>query len=189
MASKPPVKIVDPVTDANELTITANGGAEVEGVVADGASVASVNPVLVAGEDPSGDAMNLQLNASGELVVSSGGISGTTNVEFGTTASLAAGASADVDTADIAASTSTLKQISVGGEQPFFFTVSRVENAVVTQISAEMHGQGGETVHWAPQVEPQLTGGAAGLDAWRVSVTNNDNNKAATYGVTIEHLT
>jgi len=206
MASKPPVKIVDATVDANELSIDASGNASiainqvdtavvigtnsvpVQGAGADGAAVVG-NPNLVAGIDGGGLAQTLSVDATGALNVNTGGVSGTANVEFGATASLAAGASADVDTADIAATTSTLRQVSVASEQPFFFTVSRVENAVVTQVSGEMHGQGGETVFWRTAVDAQLTGGAAGLDAWRVSVTNNDNNKVSVSNVTFEHTT
>lgn len=187
-ASKQPVKLVDPTTDANELAITARGSAEIEGTVADGATAAGVQPVIIGGVDSGGDAQNLNVNTDGSINVTLAA-GGTSNVEFGTTASLAAAASADIDTADIAASTTTLKQITVAGEQPFFFTVSKVENAVATIVTGEMHGDAGSSIHYIPQVDLASTGGAAGLDAWRVSITNNDNNKASTFSATIEHVT
>lgn len=187
-ASKQPVKLVDPTTDANELAITSRGSAEIEGTVADGAAATGVQPVIIGGVDSGGDAQNLLIGTDGQLSVSIVA-GGTGNTEFGDTGALAAAASANVDTADIAASLTTLKQVSVAGEQPFFFVVSKVENAVATAVSGEMHGAAGATVHWEPQVTLTSTGGAAGLDAWRVAITNNDNSKTATFHATVEHIT
>lgn len=144
---------------------------------------------MVAGVDGGGLVQQLSVDSSGVLNVNTTGAGGTKVFTNGTTASLAAGASADIDTADIASATgSDLLQVCVGSEQPIFFTISTVEDGTATVVAGPIYVNDGTTYCWdVPADAVSLTGGNAGLDAFRISITNNDNNKAATSTALICH--
>lgn len=183
-SSKQPVKLVDPTTDANELAITSRGSAEIEGTVADGATAAGVQPVIIGGVDESGDASNVFVTTDGAIKITAG--SGTPTIEGAASVLLAAAASSTISGSEVPATgTTTLHQVAVASEQPFFFTVASEEDSAQTIHTGEMHGAAGHTVIWdVPIAGIQVTGGNPGLDRFQVIVTNNDNNKSAVINAT-----
>ena len=129
---------------------------------------------------------------SGEVFIYlvSGSSSDIIHLDKGTTASLVVGASADIDTSDITdTAQATLTQVTVAGSQPFSFTVSTLVNGVAVTVSDPQHGQAGETVEWAVPVDAIVLTGTVGVDGFRITVTNTDNNKAAAYSANISYRT
>lgn len=191
MASIPSAKIVAP-DGSDEANVTSAAlHVTPEGRDADGAAI-TVNPIPVAGVDGGGLVQQLSTDTSGVLnvnVVSTVGAVGTKTIESAGTNALAAGANADLDTADIASTNlSSLTDIWVGGEQPGSYTISALENGAVTQGPiGPFYFAAGETHHWSTGGSTDvitLNGGTAGLDAFRVNVINEDNNKSGDFDAT-----
>ena len=170
-------------TNAQTLLTDASGRLNIVGAAADGAAVAG-NPVLVAGTDGT-NAQTISVDANGNVnvVVQAATVTWTKTVV--TTASTAAGATATADTADLGAGPFYLRKVIVGAEQPFHFTVSEVVNATATVVVGRTFGTANESkVLDFERGMISVAGGNAGLDAFRVIATNNDNSKAVTFTVT-----
>lgn len=188
MSSIPSAKIVHPA-GTDEVTVTNSAlHTTPEGRDADGAAL-TVNPIPIAGADGSGDVQTLSTDTDGNLNVNvvSNTEAGTPSLETDSSAALAAGASDDLDTADItSANLSSLTDVWVGGEQPGSYTISTVEDATATVVAGPFYFAAGETHHWHVDRQDVVTlnGGNAGLDAFRVTVTNEDNNRASDYTAT-----
>ena len=192
MASIPTAKIAKPDgTDEVEVTSSALHTTP-EGRDADGAAL-TVNPIPIAGVDGSANVQTISTDTAGVVNVNvvSTGSAGTKTIESDTTAALAAAASADLETADIAsANLSHLTKVWVGGEQPGSYTISTVQDGTATVVAGPFYFQAGEThVTEIDRDTITLNGGNAGTDAFRVSVTNEDNNKAGDYAATFCFLT
>jgi hypothetical protein len=140
--------------------------------------------VLVQGDDGT-DRKNVLVDTDGHLqvdVLTGGGSSTPTSpaVELDSSSGTAAGASADLDTSD-QASNRDLWGIMISASVPWKAQVKKVEDDTPANLSGIVFGRANEAVYVLPP-HPDfwtLTGGAAGLDAFRVTVTNMDGQKAA----------
>lgn len=186
------VGLEDTAGNAQFLQGDTAGNLFVAGPDADGAA-STANPVLIGGEDNVGNVQTLSTDTSGNLNVNvvSEGSNETVTLDDPAGQSLAAGVSGDFDTADIAsANESDLRQLVVSGTQPWTATVSTVEDGTATVVARGLSGQAGESVIWdIPQDAISLNGGNAGLDAFRVTVTNEDNNKTGDFDVIAVYFT
>lgn len=193
MASIPHVRIIDRVS-GQEGAVLGNQQQVVGGSTADG--IANTDfPVMVGGRDGGGLAQVVSTDSAGVVNVNvvSSGAAGTKTLDPTTIAgqTIAAGASADFDTADIAsANTSSLIQLTVSGEQAWEATISTVVDGTATQVTAPITGEAGDTVIWDLDTDTiTLNGGNAGLDAFRINVANIDNNKPGDYYVNVCYRT
>ena len=112
-------------------------------------------------------------------------------IEFATSAVLTPSSSEDLDSTTNIADTVTaeLRGVWVASEQPFFFTISTVENGVATVRTGFFHGLPSSTVILEFPAGLFPITGTAGVDNYRVSVTNNDNNKDALISATFYYRT
>jgi hypothetical protein len=140
--------------------------------------------VLIQGDDGT-DRHNVLVDTSGHLqvdVLTGGGSDSpaTPVVATANSTNTAAGSSADLDTADQAANRD-LWGVIVSASVPFKVQIKKVEDATPSNLSALIFGRPNEAVYIEPPHQDfwTLTGGAAGLDAFRASVTNMDNSQAA----------
>lgn len=167
------------------------GNLFIAGPDADGAA-ASANPVQIGGVDGSSNVQAVSTDASGNVNVNIVSGAGGTPIEHEVDApvpagqSIAAGASFDFDTADLDGQDHTLVQVTVAGTQAWTARVYTVEDGTEDQLTAPIAGAAGETVIWdIPSGAVALTGGNVGLDAFRVEITNQDNNSSGVFAVNI----
>lgn len=190
MPSIPHVRIIDRISE-QETSVLGNQQTVVGGSVADGV-VSTDQPVAVGGRDSGGVSRVLNTDNQGSLILSPE-ISGTPVLDPTTIAgqTIAAGANADFDTADIASTNSSeLVQVTIAGEQTWTAFISTVVNGVATQVTAPVTGAAGVTFEWNVLAGAvALNGGTAGLDAFRVNVTNTDNNKTGDFYVNVSYRT
>lgn len=158
---------------------------EVQGTAADGAAAAG-DPVRVGGTDGSGNVQNVITDTDGHLqvdVLTGGGSDTPTSpaTEDVTSAALAAGASADLDSTDVGATTLKLTQVIMAASVPFKARLMTVADAVESVIAVFFHMAGGGTVIWNSPHRDYVQQGAAGagFDGFRVEMTNMDNADAA----------
>jgi hypothetical protein len=113
-------------------------------------------------------------------VITGGGTETPTNpvLSTQTSASLAAGSSVALTTAE--ATSKKLRKVVVWASVPFKATLTTVDNASESAVKA--YGGGAAFSPWTfdtPHRNYITLGATAGLDAFRVNVTNLDNNSAA----------
>jgi hypothetical protein len=101
-------------------------------------------------------------------------------VEDITSASLAAGASVDLDSTDVGAATQKLTQVDIWASVPYKARIITVANAVET-IRTVLGGQALVPVIWTSPHKDYVQQGpaGAGFDGFRVEMTNLDNVDAA----------
>ena len=164
---------------------------EVQGTAADGAAPVG-DPVLIAGWDGT-NVQQLKTDVNGELQVDvlSGGSEVTptnpTN-NFANSTATAAGASADLDTAEITEA-EKLWGVAVSASVAFKVQIKKVENAASTNLSSLVFGRANEVLWLAPPHRDfwSHVGASAGLDVFRASVTNMDNSQAADLHATFHY--
>lgn len=156
---------------------------QMQGPAADGAAPVG-NPLFVAGFDGT-NVQALKTDANGELqvdVLSGGGEPTPTNptIDVASSTATAAGASADLDSAEITEA-EKLWECQISASVPFKAQVKAVENGVARNLSNLIFGRANELIRWKPPHRDFAThaGASAGLDVFRVTVTNMDNAKAA----------
>ena len=179
--------------NARGLLTDTSGRQRIVGAGADGAATVG-DPVLIGGTDGV-NTQTISTDNTGAVNVNivSTGAAGTKTLDPTTIAgqTIAANANADFDTADIAsANESGLIQVTISGTQPWSADIFTVEDGTATQVTAPITGEAGKTVIW--DIDPAaitLNGGNAGLDAFRVNITNEDNNKDGDYFVNICYRT
>jgi len=157
---------------------------EIQGTAADGAAAAG-DPVQIGGVDGSGNMQSLLTDTDGHLqvdVLTGGGADtpSSPSAEDITSASLAAGATTDLDSTDVGSDTLYLSGVDVWSSIPWKARIMTVANAVETVI-AVIGGQAMHTVQWRPPHRKYISQGpvGAGFDGFRVEMTNLDNNDAA----------
>lgn len=120
-------------------------------------------------------------------VVTGGGESTPTTpvVDPKTSASLAAGASVDVDSTDVGTATKKLRQVVMTSSAPFKAVLSKVSNGTPT-IQAYFFGAANESVVWEAPHRNYITQGdtGAGFCGFRTAFTNLHNVDAADVYVT-----
>lgn len=160
--------------------------------VADGAAVAAGTKGFLALGTDGTNYQVLATNASGHISINDGGNSITVDGTVTTTsaaptspvssvqtsAAVAAGASATLDTADIP--TKVGYGVDLTASVPFKAVVSIVANGVATTVTT-LFGRAGEAVRWVPPHKAFFTvaGATAGQDGLRAVVTNLDASEAA----------
>lgn len=113
-------------------------------------------------------------------VITGGGTETPTNpvLSYQTSAALAAGSSAALTTAE--ATSKKLRKVVVWSSVPFKATLHTVDNASESAVKTVGGGQAAQAWTFdAPHRNYITLGATAGLDAFRVNVTNLDNNTAA----------
>ena len=124
-------------------------------------------------------------------VITGGGTDSPTNptVDLATSAALAAGSSANLESAEITEA-EKLWQVDVTASVGWKAVLSKVENAAVTNVTT-LFGQAGEVVQWQPPHRDFAAhaGASAGLDVFRAAVTNLDTSEAADVYATFYYST
>lgn len=156
---------------------------QMQGTAADGTAPVG-NPVLIAGHDGT-NVQFLKTDANGELqvdVLSGAGADTPTNPTINTasSAATAAGASADLDSAEITEA-EKLWEVHVSASVPFKVQIQAVENGTTRNVSNLLFGKAGEAIIWRTPHRNFVThaGASAGLDVFRAVATNMDNSQAA----------
>jgi len=117
-------------------------------------------------------------------VVTGGGAATPTNPVSTTvtSAAVAAGASANLDTADLGGETHSLWGVDITASVPWKAVVGGFENGASVETYATLFGRPGESYSWRPP-HPNFASEAfsanAGFDGFRVVVTNLDNSQPA----------
>ena len=118
-------------------------------------------------------------------VLSGGGEVLPTGATYNTasSAALAAGASANLDSAEIV-ETEYIAQIGITSSVAFKGVIQEVNNGVATSVDT-IFGLAGETVTWRPAHRRYVDVAAtAGVDVFRVVITNMDTSQAADFYAT-----
>lgn len=113
-------------------------------------------------------------------VITGGGSDTPTNpvVSYQTSSALAAGSSVALTTAE--AASKKLTRVTVWSSVAFKATLTTVDNAAESAVKGIGGGQPNQPYIWQARHRNYITLGAtAGLDAFRVNVTNLDNTQAA----------
>jgi hypothetical protein len=118
-------------------------------------------------------------------VITGGGVDTPTapTIITSTTTALAAGASANADTAD-QSSVFKLWQVTLGGTTAFKCVISVLSNsAIVSNTSVTLTSQAGETVVFKPSHRAfmAMSSTTAGTDGFRAAFTNLDSSQAADF--------
>lgn len=157
----------------------------VQGTAADGAAAVG-NPVQVGGVDGVGNVQRVLTDTNGRLQVDvlTGGGSDTPTTPVRThsnSTNTAAGASADLDTADLGGTTRKLAQVEVSASVPWKCAIASVDNGTPTTLTV-LFGRANEAIVWKPPhrnyYEVVFTANA-GFDGFRAIMTNMDNTQAA----------
>ena len=126
-----------------------------------------------------------------DVITQPGASSPTSPVTDNATASaVAAGSSADLDSADVGGTTQKLWQITLAASVPWKAIVQLVENGAVVATHATIFGEAGDTVVWKPAHENFVSRAFstnAGQDGFRVHMTNLDTNNAADLYASFEY--
>ena len=142
---------------------------------------------VLKGIDANGDLIPVKIDLLGRLETTVFGSSGVVTNFTGESLALAAQTVATFSTPDIAAP-QDLIQVRVGGTDSFKYSVFAVDNAIETLIAGPFYSFFGDEDSWEPKEGAvQVTGGTAGLDAFRIKVTNLAKNKAADFSVFLSH--
>jgi hypothetical protein len=165
--------------------------------VADGDTVAAATKgFLVLGTDGTNYQV-VKTDTAGELqvdVLTGGGTDTPTSPTRDnlTSAAVAAGATANLDSADLGGTTSKLWGVHISASVPTKYVIVDVENAVEGATYATGFGRAGEVVQWkAPHRDfaNKTFAANAGFDGWRVKITNLDTSEAADVYSTIYRAT
>jgi hypothetical protein len=113
-------------------------------------------------------------------VVTGGGETAPTSptIDTASSSALAAGASADLDSAEIT-TTSYLGQVVVASSVPFKAVVKKVLNGSATTVATIFGGPNVPAVYRPAHRQYVAVTASAGVDVFRVSVTNEDASEAA----------
>lgn len=116
-------------------------------------------------------------------VITGGGSDSPTNPARAHSSSTdtAAGSSTDADSADFGGSTKKLAGVDVGASVPWKAEIKSVDNGSETVLNV-LFGKAGESILWRSSHRDYYSvafSANAGFDGFRVTVTNQDNAKAA----------
>ncbi len=164
---------------------TGTSALEMQGTAADGAAAVG-DPIQAGGVDGSGNIQRLLTDTDGHLqidVLSGGGVDTPSNevVHTVTSAAVAAGASADLDTSTLDGLTRKLSQVDLAASVPWKAVINQVDDDVDTAITV-LFGEANKTTIWKPPHRDycEVTFGSnGGLDGFQVRMTNLDNSQAA----------
>lgn len=136
--------------------------------------------------DAAGNERGLNVDSSGNIGVNVGAPSGT-GIDTVTSAAVAAGASANLDSTDFGGLTKRLSGVDVTASVPIKAEIKQVDNDVET-LRVVLFGRAGEPIQWRPPHKDYFAvtfGANAGFDGFRVTVTNMDTSEAADVYATI----
>ncbi len=164
---------------------------EVQGTAADGAAAVG-NPVLIAGEESGGNIQSALVDADGHFQVDilTGGGSDTPTAPvktFQSSTDTAAAATFDADGPEAGGTTTTLVGFDASASVPMKIEIQTVADGTGTTIGV-LFAQAGECCSWVPP-HPDFYSTAhptnAGLDGFRLRLTNLDNENAANLYATL----
>ena len=125
-------------------------------------------------------------------VVTGGGadVPTTPTLDTATSASVAAGSSANLDTADLGGSTRKLWQCTVCASVPWKAVIGQFENGASVKTLATLFGRAGEATAYRAShrdFTSRAFAANAGFDGFRAVVTNLDNSQAADVYASFEY--
>lgn len=170
--------------DVDIIRIAGNGATAL-GDAAANPSLASVGSYLLGFNGTTWD--RVRTANTGRLqvdVITGGGADTPTNpVSVAvTSAAVAAGASANLDTADLGGTTKKLWGVDVAASVPWKAVIGGYENGASVETYTTLFGRAGESVSWKPphrDFSQEAFSANAGFDGFRVVMTNMDNVSAA----------
>jgi len=137
----------------------------------------------------------ISVDSNGNLqvdVLSGGAATVPTNatVNVATTSSLAAGSTADLDSAEISEA-EYLWRVDITGSVPFKALIRMRENGSDNALHVVVFGKAGELVQWSPPHANFFThaGSSGGEDLFQVEITNMDASEAADFYCTFFYST